>query len=189
MVEPAVVERSMTWEAYLALPEDSRAEYVDGEVLMTPAPSYQHQYIADELRAALRNVLAPWAVVTGAGWQLPGPRRRQRIPDVLVVKRRPDGRYVTDVPLLAVEVLSSNRSDDLVRKTMEYFEAGLERYWIADPVDRSVSAYRRGDSVWDLEARLDAEHPEVTIPVADGRVTLRRAEIFGPLGDRQAGAP
>jgi len=40
---------------------------------------------------------------------------------------------LTDPPHLAVEILSSDRARDMIRKARKYAAAGLERYWIVDP--------------------------------------------------------
>ena len=57
-------------------------------------------------------------------------------PDLIVLADVPPGDVVTTEPLVVVEVLSSNRSDDLVRKSTEYLAAGAGQYWIVDPRDR-----------------------------------------------------
>ena len=46
----------------------------------------------------------------------------------------------TGTPVLVIEVLSTNRSDDVVLKTGKYAAAGLPHYWIVDPRDRTFSA-------------------------------------------------
>ena len=55
-------------------------------------------------------------------------------PDLMVVAVADidsDVRF-TKVPLLCVEILSSNRANDYVTKMAKYAEAGLDHYWILD---------------------------------------------------------
>ena len=43
-----------TVEDYMALPDDVRAELIDGELYMTPSPNADHQRVSMELCALLR---------------------------------------------------------------------------------------------------------------------------------------
>lgn len=169
-----VVGVEMEWEEFVRLPDDERAEYVDGRVFMTPPPTYGHQKICMLLRDVLTSQLQPPAIVAvGVGWQLPGPVRRLRIPDVMVLDSEPADGVVTSVPRIVVEVLSTNRSDDLVRKSTEYLDAGAGQYWIIDPRDRALDVFSRVPDGWDQVARLTDDAPDavVTVP-GSGRVSL-----------------
>lgn len=46
-----------------------------------------------------------------------------------------DDRRLTTEPHLAVEVLSTDRARDIIRKAARYSALGLERYWIVDAGD------------------------------------------------------
>ena len=54
------------------------------------------------------------------------------IPDVIVFDETDETVRLTATPHLAVEVLSTNRGTDLIRKFRKYEKAGLSRYWIID---------------------------------------------------------
>lgn len=128
MSQPVSVgERALSWPDYLALPDELRAEYVDGRVVVNPPASYVHQKICHRLVTAFGAVLsAPCDVVSAAGWQV-GPQH-VRVPDVMIVDQAPEGPLVTRTPWVCVEVLSTNRSDDLVRTSTEYLEADVAQY-------------------------------------------------------------
>ncbi len=162
-----VVGIEMEWDDFLQLPNDLRAEYVDGRVFMTPPPTYGHQKICMLLRDLLTSQLKPPATVAvGVGWLLPGAVRRVRIPDVMVLDGEPADDVVKTVPHIVVEVLSTNRSDDLVRKSTEYLDAGAGQYWIVDPRDRAMDVFSRVPDGWEQLARLteDRPHAVVTLP-------------------------
>ena len=171
--------RLMTYGQFWELPDDLRAEYSDGEAIVNPPPSFRHQKICLRVRDALTDQLDRGAVVALAvGWQLV-ERRRLRIPDVVVLTSEPDGDIVTEPPLVAIEVLSTNRSSDLVRKATEYLDAGAGQYWIVDPRDRVIDVFVRGEGGWDQVAKLDDDRGSASIDVPPfGPVTLVLTELL-----------
>ena len=61
----------MTWREFLDLPDDLRAEYVDGKALVHPPPSYTHQTICLRLRDLLFGRLGTQAIIAFAvGWRV-----------------------------------------------------------------------------------------------------------------------
>src|SRR5207249_541449 len=122
-----------------ALPDDGhRYETVHGELLVTPAPGLEHQYVVLELAARLRDYLR----IRPVGHVLISPADISWAPDVLV---QPDV-FVTAVAeartfdwqqiktlLLAIEVLSPSTSRyDRFTKRRLYQEYGVPWYWIVD---------------------------------------------------------
>lgn len=163
---------AMSFEEFLRIPSEDRAEYVDGCALVTPPPSFRHQQICPRLTRLLEDAVSGHGeVVAAAGW-LRSAERRVRIPDVMVLDRAPDGPVVTETPRVVVEVFSSNRSDDLVRKSHEYLEAGVGQYWILDPRDETLDVFT-SDAGWSPTLRLTSADPvgRVTIP-GSGSVDL-----------------
>lgn len=143
---PLPVGEPMSWEQYEGLPGGPRREYIDGVVVVTPSPGLSHQNISLALVVMLRAVLPATHSATFAwAWK---PGKDEFIPDVMVWAREDesgDARF-TGVPALAVEVLSTNRSDDLLLKMAKYAAAGLPNYWIVDPRERRLSVHVLDDS-------------------------------------------
>jgi Uma2 family endonuclease len=82
MAVTAVERRPATWEEYEALPEQPRAEYVDGCIVTAPTPTFVHQSGSRRLANALEAALpAEYAMVEAWGWK---PAKDAFIPDVLV---------------------------------------------------------------------------------------------------------
>lgn len=132
----------MTEEDYLAQPETMlRQELLDGEIVVPPAPSLDHQDLLLELALLLRV----WSRAHPPAWVglapidvVLGPDRVVQ-PDLLVLKGgRPRLGPVRQIPDLVVEVLSANRSYDRVTKRLLYAEAGVGEYWMVDPHRRAV---------------------------------------------------
>ena len=133
-----------------ALPEDGRRyEVVRGELLVTPAPSFQHQAAVLEMVLVLRD----YTDRTGVGYALMSPadiepeERALVQPDVFV-GRQPRPRDWSDFRrlLLAVEVLSPStaRADRTVKRSL-FQRTGVPEYWIVDLDARLVERWRPGD--------------------------------------------
>jgi Uma2 family endonuclease len=148
MAMPAT-EKVWTLDELHALPDDgNKYEVVRGALLVTPAPTAEHETIAARLAEALtpyvrRNdlghVYRPRAVIRHKG--------SETEPDLAVrdeIARETDWERAP-VPILVVEILSpSTRDHDLGAKRKFYLDAGIPLYWVVDPVDQSIIAIRKG---------------------------------------------
>lgn len=142
-----------TIEELLALPDDGmRHELLDGEHVVTPAPSLVHQralrVLYEELREAVARHAQLEAFWSPADIRL-GPRTLVQ-PDLFVVSSDPELPLRewadTPVPVLAIEVLSpATAARDRGTKRRLYLEAGVEEYWIVDLDARLVERWRQGD--------------------------------------------
>lgn len=153
-IVPDTSRRDWTVEERNALPDDgNRYEVVDGELLVTPAPSWRHQDAALELSVLLKSyaerhdlycLIAP-ADVTFS------PRRVVE-PDVFVVPqgggRRPSRFEDVGRLVLAVEILSSStaRADRHTKRRL-YQSEGVPEYWIVDAGNRYIERWRPGDEM------------------------------------------
>jgi Uma2 family endonuclease len=138
-----------TIEELLALPEDGlRHELLDGEHVVTPAPTKLHQRVLAQLYLALQPAVSDRtdieALFSPADIHL-GPKTLVQ-PDLFIVVRD-DRRWAdTQTPLLAVEILSpSTAARDRGKKRRLYLEAGVEEYWVLDVDARLVERWRRDD--------------------------------------------
>jgi len=128
------------------MPEESRYEIIEGELLETVAPNVRHQSILNNLLFHLNMYVR----AGGLGKVLPAPTdvvlaRDQVVqPDLLFVSR---DRYQIIEPLgaihgapdLAVEILSpATTGRDRVMKRKLYGRFGVQEYWIVDPAAGTV---------------------------------------------------
>ena len=140
-----------TIEDLLALPEDGmRHELLDGEHVVTPAPTRRHQRVLGYLYQALARSLEGQTEVeilwSPADIHL-GPRTLVQ-PDLFVLAHQPADTAWKDarVPFLVIEALSpSTAARDRNQKRRIYLEAGVEEYWIVDTDARVVERWRAGD--------------------------------------------
>jgi Uma2 family endonuclease len=145
--------RDWTVQRVLALPDDGkRYEVVDGELLVTPSPTFHHQ----DAVLALAWRLKPFVSSSGAGYLSISPadieldERTLVQPDLFVFElpggRRPERWKDISRILLAVEVLSpSSARADRHLKRRRYQRYGISEYWIVDLDSRLVERWRPGD--------------------------------------------
>ena len=139
-------ERKYTIADYYALPEDRRAELIDGVIYDMTAPSTIHQLILGDLYAKFRECIEahdmPCDVyLSPCDVRLDRDNYTMVQPDLLVVCAEDDGYYerVEGAPDLVVEILSpSTRRKDMVLKLYKYQNAGVREYWIIDPLHQRV---------------------------------------------------
>lgn len=137
--------RPLSREDLDAMPDDGhRYELIDGALVVTPAPSWQHQEVVGQLfmllmharpSADFRVLMAPFDVVLAPDTVLQ--------PDLLVARRSElSQRGLNAPPLLAVEVLSpSTRRIDSTLKRARYEAAGCPSYWVVAPDGPSLTAW------------------------------------------------
>jgi Uma2 family endonuclease len=145
----------LTYEEFLDwCDEDTLAEWVDGEVIVTSPASYPHATIADFLLAIIQYWAQYWdlGVVVSAPFQmkLPYPLRRGREPDLIFVTNEHLSRfqktYLNGAADLVVEILSPESvKRDREDKFHEYERAAIPEYWMLDPDARRAEFYRLGD--------------------------------------------
>ncbi|WP_182379608.1 Uma2 family endonuclease [Nocardioides sp. WS12] len=181
---PERIERLERWPMslaeYLALPEGVRAEYVNGEAVVTPPATSGHNKAQRRIANAIEAGLAEAVDVrTESGWAF---GELHRIPDVAVFAHKDDVVFDANVPILVVEVLSpSTASEDTVRKATEYLAAGISQYWIVDRAEPSLIVYGNNGQGWDRVAVLDADNLSATITVgAWGEVSLDLLALLRP---------
>ncbi len=136
-----------------ALPDDgNRYEVIDGELLVTPAPSLEHQDIVLRLARILGDYLdrerVGHLVIAPADVRFSARRLVQ--PDLFVaalVDGRPPKTYAEiGRLLLAIEVISPSTSRaDRVSKRKLYREEGVAEYWVVDPDARTFERSTPGD--------------------------------------------
>ena len=140
-------------------PEDGhRYELVDELLLVSSAPSEEHQVMVGNLLVLLSLTAPSTMRVLTAPVDVRFTPTRQLQPDLLVRAGRHLGRPRTDVPLLAVEVLSpGTRRHDLELKREVYAAGGVPSYWVCDPLEPSVTVLELVDGVYVETGRATGE--------------------------------
>lgn len=166
-----------------ALPDDrNRYEVIDGELFVTPAPSWPHQRAVGGLFLRLSAYLRgqPWAVVLMSPADISFHEDMLVQPDLFVVPIGPDRRlprHWSDVRalLLAIEVLSpSTARADRQAKRRLYQREGVGEYWVVDPDARVIERWRPEDERPEIVTGTLTWQPEPSTP----RFELDLGEFF-----------
>ncbi len=139
----------ITYEDFLDwADEDTLAEWVDGEIVMTSPASRRHQDIGKFLLTTLSAFadMHDLGTIMGAPFQMKLPHSG-REPDVLYVARAHEERLrntFLDGPAdLVIEVVSPESVErDRVRKFGEYEAGGVSEYWLLDPRQEHADFYQ-----------------------------------------------
>jgi Uma2 family endonuclease len=143
----------MTYEEFLQwADEDTRAEWVNGEVILMSPASKRHQ----RLVRFLISILGAFIEAHNLGDLLPAPFQMKsgldlpgREPDLIFVATehldRIKENYLNGPADVAIEIISpDSRSRDRGDKYYEYEQAGVREYWLIDPLRTQAEFYRLG---------------------------------------------
>jgi len=149
-------DRPLTEEEFVAwcdLDENTRAEWIDGQVILMSPGNYAHVDLLGWLGSVLRFFVEfrQLGVVLGPEFQIRlADQRRRRVPDLLFVSTDHQDRlretHLEGPPDMVVEVVSpDSEARDWREKFLEYQAAGVKEYWVIDPAAERVALYLLSD--------------------------------------------
>src|SRR5919198_2323847 len=154
----------LSYDDLQRFPEDNlRRELIDGELIVTAAPTTRHQMVVTVLIARL----FAYSEANG-GLVLPAPtdvyfsKTNVVEPDVLFVRAenlaKVERSFIRSAPDLVVEVSSpSTRRLELVRKRELYERFGVPEYWYVDLESDRVEVYRLAEGRYGPPTLLSRE--------------------------------
>ena len=164
-------QNEWTADMVRALPDDGRRyELVDGELLVSPAPSRRHQAVLKRLLL----VIEPYVREHRIGWTHWSPADIELEsgdivqPDLFVVPGSGDEEPTTwpggsDLLLVIEGSSPTTTRNDRLKKRPAYQKAGIPEYWIVDIDSRLIERWRPEDDrpeiiddvlVWQPESNI-----------------------------------
>ena len=171
-------------ELELPEPDDKlKMELDDGVLYILPRPRLRHQSALVVLTYYFESYFRGFAESPGQLFldfvvALPAELPRVFAPDLSVVLRGSGAavsdRMIEGGPDIVIEILSTDRNRDLVRKRQVYEEAGIPEYWIFDWLNQTTLQLEFRDGQYLERAVLTADDtlttprlPGLAIPLAD----------------------
>lgn len=154
-------ERRWTYAELAAeLPESNQPmELWDGELTMSPSPSFFHQQIVDRFH----DLLKQWVRSNKLGETVSAPMdmvlspRRAVQPDVVFVSNAKLGlvneRLMGAADLVAEVVSPTSRQRDRIEKRDLYEQHGVLEYWLIDPEAQTVEVLHLEQGAYHLVGR------------------------------------
>lgn len=150
---PLPKEQLCTVEDIYKLPDDQRAELIDGIIYDMAPPSRIHQKLVSELTQSIGTYIkshggscdvypAPFAVF------LNKDDKTYVEPDISVIcdKHKLSDRGCEGSPDWIIEIVSpSSQHMDYLTKLFKYRTSGVREYWIVNPIKSTVQVYFFGE--------------------------------------------
>ncbi len=148
VLDEKVTRARKTYEDYLQIPDYPRYELLDGEFIVTPSPSSDHQGVSFELSFLLAEYLRKHKIgrAFAAPMDVVFDRWNVCQPDLLFVSNE-RARVITPAaimgaPDLVMELLSpTTQYYDLTKKKELYERFGVLEYWIVDTIAHSITIF------------------------------------------------
>ncbi|MBQ6697154.1 MAG: Uma2 family endonuclease [Lachnospiraceae bacterium] len=142
-----------TLEDYYTLPEERRAELIDGVIYDMSAPTFVHQRILGEIYTEFRRYIDAKGghclpMMAPVDVRLDCDDKTMVQPDFLILcdDTKICNWGVLGAPDFCLEIVSPSTSrKDYIKKLQKYTDAGVKEYWIIDPMRRVLVRYHWKD--------------------------------------------
>ncbi len=175
-----------TIDDYIALPEGTRIELIDGKFYDMAAPTTIHQALGLEIGFVLKEYIrdnngecVPFVAPTDV--QLDCDDKTMVQPDVLVVcdRSKITKARIVGAPDLVMEVISPSRvTVDIFIKVQKYKNAGVREYWLVFPEEKMVMVYDFEKS--DIPVHYSFED-SIPVSIWDGKCSIDFRRIYSSL--------
>jgi Uma2 family endonuclease len=176
-LKPEKKQGEYTLDDYYNLPEDVRAELIDGEIIIMEAPNTFHQEIIGEVYFQIQKFIKDnkgtcHAYISPIDVQLDCDNRTMVEPDVIIVcdddKRKK--RNIYGAPDFVLEVISPSTSRrDYFKKLSKYENAGVREYWIMDPYKKQMIVFFFEENIY---ARIYDLSEPIPINIYEGKLLI-----------------
>lgn len=158
-----VAKKLITAEEFGRMPnpvDGALQELVRGEIVTMPPPKGRHGFCCSKADRRVGNFVDDHnlgtVVCNDTGFIMERDPDTVRGPDISFWSRQrlpvlPE-EYIEIPPDLAIEVISpSDVFSQVQRRVREFLASGVRLVWLIDPANRTVTVYRKGEPVQELE--------------------------------------
>ncbi len=147
-------------EEYLATSYEFDPEYIGGELVERPMPTYGHARAQNRIGAAFETPEA--GLYAAPQVRVRVTPDRYRVPDIVIyADREPSADYPTETPFGVIEVLSPGDGlSELLDKFEDFASLGVSHLWLVDPEHRRISRYEDGSLI--RQATLEMRSVKLT---------------------------
>jgi len=131
-------------EDYLRASYSPDCDYVDGVVEERNLGERDHAWIQTQIASWITSKFRQTGIAAIVEWRCQTSPTRFRVPDVVVVRGKPDEKILTKPPLLCIEILSpEDRLSRMNARIKEYLDFGVPAVWLVDPEEKKIWIYRQ----------------------------------------------
>lgn len=174
-----------TIKDYMNIPDACRVELINGVIYDLSAPTLEHQTILaalylefekciDSHEKDCRVLFAPVDV------RIKQDETTMLQPDLLVLCHEDKNKkYIDSAPEFVAEILSpSTRKKDCLVKLQVYAEAGVQEYWMVDPLYERILVYVFSK---DLAPVTYSFHDRIPVGISNGECEIDFEKIYKKL--------
>ncbi len=157
---------AVSLEEYLRTDYSPDVDYVDGEIEVRNWGEWEHARLQALILRYLMEREKRFSFIAVPEQRVQVAVGRFRVPDIAVVRSRPLKAFITDPPLLCIEILSPQDTLQRVRRRIhDYLDLGVPCVWIVDPNDQRAE-------IWTPEGMREIRDGvltagEITVPLAE----------------------
>ncbi len=128
----------LSLDEYLQTSYHPDCEYIDGELQERNVGKWEHGRLQALLATWFYHYEKEWNVMGAIGPQTRVTETRVRIPDLVLVKREKQTDVLSVPPVLVVEILSPEDTDEVVQdRVADYHAMGVRSTWLIDTKTRT----------------------------------------------------
>lgn len=133
-------------------PEGPLIELIAGELYLVPSPIPLHQDITRNLIIILSNYLKNKDIgkIYNAPVDVKLSDEDVVIPDLLYISKENNliikEKFIEGTPNLVIEILSSNKTRDLIEKYELYQKYKVKEYWVINPQEKTITIFSLVDN-------------------------------------------
>ncbi len=180
-MSPTVKEKKKyTYKDYLNTSDDERYELIEGDMLMTPAPSTIHQRISRKIEFMLEKFVTEndLGEVFYAPCDVYLDDDNVVQPDILFISKERSNiiaeKNIQGAPDLVIEIISESTAyRDFVQKKKLYAKFRVKEYWIVIPEEESIEVHVLKDNIYTLHKSYGREETLESFSLKDFRIRLK----------------